>query len=71
MVFIFTALFSARFRLTIHDRFTEGPSVARSDSVTSSHTIFSNTVANSCLSRSYNDQEENAVVWRNRIDDIL
>jgi len=39
-----------------------GPSVARSDSVTSSHTLFSNTVANSCLSRSYNVQVKNAVV---------
>ena len=39
-----------------------GPSVARSDSVTSSHTLFSNTVANSCLSRPYNIQVKNAVV---------
>ena len=62
MTFIFTELFLARFRLTIHDRFTEGHSVARSDSVTSSHTIFSNTVANSCLSRSYTIQVKNAVV---------
>jgi hypothetical protein len=62
MTFIFTGLFSARFRLTIHDRFTEGPSVARNDSVTSSHTFFSNPVANSCLSRFYNVQVKNAVV---------
>ena len=50
MTFIFTALFSARFRLTIHD------------GVTSRHTLFSNTIANSCLSRSYAIQVENAVV---------
>jgi len=58
----FTEPFSARFRLPIHDRFTEGPSVARSDSVTSSHTFFSNPVVNSCLSRSYTIQVKNAVV---------
>ena len=66
MTFIFTALFSARFRLPIHDRFTEGPSVARSDSVTSSHTIFSNTVANSCLSRSYIIQVKNAFALKEK-----
>jgi len=71
MTFIFTGLFSARFRLTIHDRFTEGPSVFRSDSITSKHTLFSNTVANSCLSRTYTIQVKNAVVLEERIDDIL
>ena len=34
--------------------------MARSNSVTSSQTIFSNTIANSCLSRSYNVQVKNA-----------
>ena len=36
--------------------------MAKSDSVTSSHTLFSNTVANSCLSRSFNVQVEKAVI---------
>jgi len=62
MTFISTAILSARFRLTIHDRFTGSPSVARSDSVTSSHTLFSNTIANSCLSRPYTIQVKNADV---------
>ena len=38
------------------------PSLARSYSVTSSQTFFSNPVVNSCLSRSYNFQVKNAVV---------
>ena len=63
MTFFFTGLFSVRFRLPIHDRFTEGPSVVRSDSVTSSHTFFSNPVVNSCLSRSYTFQVKNAVMF--------
>ena len=33
--------------------------------------FFSNPVANSCLSRSYNVQVKNAVVWKKRIDDNL
>ena len=61
MTFIFTGLFSARLRLTIHDRFTEGPRVSRSDSVTSRHSFFSHPVANSCLSLTYNAQVKNAV----------
>ena len=48
-----------------------GPSVARSDSVTSSYTFFSNPVVNSCLSSPYNVQVKNAVVWKKRVDDIL
>ena len=45
--------------------------MARRDFVTSSHTLFSNTIANSCLSRTYNVQVKNAVVWKKRMDDIL
>jgi hypothetical protein len=40
-----------------------GACVARSDSVTSSHTLFSNTVVNSCMSRTYNAQVKNAVMF--------
>ena len=47
------------------------PSVARSDSVTSRPHPFSSTVPNCCLSRSYNIQVKNAVVWKKRMDDIL
>ena len=61
MTFIFTGLFLARYRLTIHDRFTEGPSVARSDSSLLATLFFSNPVVNSCQSRSYNVQVKNAV----------
>ena len=45
--------------------------MARSDSVTSSHTFFSNPVVNSCLSRTYTIQVKNAVVLKKRIDDFL
>ncbi|WP_255550406.1 hypothetical protein [Sporosarcina sp. E16_3] len=41
--------------------------MARSDSVTSSHTIFSNPVVNNCLSRSYNVLVKNAVVFEEKI----
>ena len=62
MTFIFTGSFPLRFRQLFMTDLLRGPSVARSDSVTSSHTFFSNPVVNSCLSRSYNVQVKNAVV---------
>ena len=67
MTFIFTGLFSARFRLTIHDRFTEGLQVWLAMTLSlASHTFFGNPVMNSCLSRSYNIQVKNAVALKEK-----
>ncbi|MET3657758.1 hypothetical protein MKY15_14085 [Sporosarcina sp. FSL K6-1540] len=38
--------------------------MVRSDSVTSSHTLFSNPVVNNCLSRSYTIQVKNAAALK-------
>jgi len=40
--------------------------MARSDSVTSSHTLFGFTVVIISLSRSYNNQVKNAVAWEEK-----
>jgi len=45
--------------------------MSRSDSVTSRHTLFGYPVVDNRLSRSYNNQVENAVALEERIDDIL
>ena len=60
---IFTGLFSDRFWLTIHDRLKEELQFIPPQRGPS--------VANRYLSGSCNIQVKNAVVWKERIDDIL